>query len=108
METRREAAREFVTGDVVPGLGRSVPLAVEQVLDELCHRDRIAVDRWVLDTPVPPYFRLLAKFAKQDRVDRWMNTVFTPPSFVRIDIGAAWGWRVRSPEAPSVREEAAP
>jgi phenylpropionate dioxygenase-like ring-hydroxylating dioxygenase large terminal subunit len=50
---------------------------------------RITVDRWVLDTPVPPYFRLLAKFGKQDRVDRWMNTIFTPPAFVRIDIGAA-------------------
>jgi vanillate O-demethylase monooxygenase subunit len=49
----------------------------------------IGVDRWVLDTPVPPYFRLLAKFGKEERVDRWMNTVFTPPSFVRIDIGAA-------------------
>ena len=24
-----------------------------------------------------------------ERVDRWMNTVFTPPGFVRIDIGAA-------------------
>ena len=43
----------------------------------------------MLDTPVPPYFRLLAKFGKQDRVDRWMNTIFTPPAFVRIDIGAA-------------------
>jgi vanillate O-demethylase monooxygenase subunit len=51
--------------------------------------DRIAVDRWVLDTPVPPYFRLLASFDKEARVDRWMNTIFTPPSFVRIDIGAA-------------------
>jgi vanillate O-demethylase monooxygenase subunit len=51
--------------------------------------DRITVERWVLNTPVPPYFRLLAKFAKHDRVDRWMNTVFTPPAFVRIDIGAA-------------------
>ena len=50
---------------------------------------RISVDRWVLDTPVPPYFRLLAKFGKQDRIDRWMNTIFTPPAFVRIDIGAA-------------------
>ena len=51
--------------------------------------DRITVDRWVLDTPSPPYFRLLAGLTKDDRVDRWMNTVFTPPSFVRIDIGAA-------------------
>ena len=51
--------------------------------------DTIRVDRWVLDTPVPPYFRLLADFAPDARVDRWMNTVFTPPAFVRIDIGAA-------------------
>ena len=49
----------------------------------------ISVDRWVLDTAVPPYFRLLGDFTKEDRVDRWMNTHFTPPSFVRIDIGAA-------------------
>ena len=47
---------------------------------------RISVDRWVLDTPVPPYFRLLAKFGKQDRIDRGMNTIFTPPAFVRIDL----------------------
>src|SRR5690606_27221978 len=51
--------------------------------------DRITVDRWILDTPSPPYFRLLAGHGKDDRVDRWMNTVFSPPSFVRIDIGAA-------------------
>ncbi len=51
--------------------------------------NRITVDRWALDTPVPPYFRLLANFKKDERVDRWMNTIFTPPSFVRIDIGAA-------------------
>ena len=49
----------------------------------------IRVDRWVLDTPVPPYFRLLAVFGRDARVDRWMNTIFTPPAFVRIDIGAA-------------------
>lgn len=51
--------------------------------------DRITVDRWALDTPAPPYFRLLAGLGRDDRVDRWMNTVFTPPCFVRIDIGAA-------------------
>jgi len=49
----------------------------------------ITVERWVEDTPAPPYFRLLSDFKKHDRVDRWMNTSFTPPSFVRIDIGAA-------------------
>jgi vanillate O-demethylase monooxygenase subunit len=52
-------------------------------------RDCITVNRWVENSPVPPYFRLLARFPKEERVDRWMNTVFTPPGFVRIDIGAA-------------------
>jgi vanillate O-demethylase monooxygenase subunit len=51
--------------------------------------DCIRIDRWVLDTPVPPYFRLLADLPREARVDRWMNTTFQPPSFVRIDIGAA-------------------
>jgi vanillate O-demethylase monooxygenase subunit len=52
-------------------------------------RDHIQVNRWVEDTPVPGYFRLLADIEKGARVDRWMNTTYTPPSFVRIDIGAA-------------------
>jgi phenylpropionate dioxygenase-like ring-hydroxylating dioxygenase large terminal subunit len=51
--------------------------------------DGIQVNRWVLDTPIPPYFRLLAGLDRDLRVDRWMNTSYTPPSFVRIDIGAA-------------------
>jgi phenylpropionate dioxygenase-like ring-hydroxylating dioxygenase large terminal subunit len=51
--------------------------------------DAIQIDRWVLDTPVPPYFRLLVDMDKSARVDRWMNTTYTAPSFVRIDIGAA-------------------
>jgi len=63
--------------------------ANEIPVDYRIEPDRIFVDRWILDTPVPPYFRVLAKFAKDDRVDRWMNTIFTPPGFVRIDIGAA-------------------
>jgi len=50
---------------------------------------RIEVDRWVLNTPPPPYFTLLAGFERDARVDRWMNTTFLPPGFVTIDIGAA-------------------
>jgi len=49
----------------------------------------IRVERWILDTPTPPYFRLLAKFKKEDRVDRWMHLEFSPPAMVRLDIGAA-------------------
>ncbi|TAK80162.1 MAG: aromatic ring-hydroxylating dioxygenase subunit alpha [Betaproteobacteria bacterium] len=63
--------------------------ANEIPVDYRIEPDRILVERWVLDTPVPAYFRLLASFGKEERVDRWMNTVFTPPGFVRIDIGAA-------------------
>lgn len=51
--------------------------------------DSIQVDRWVLDTPVPSYFRMLADLPRDMRVDRWMNTTYTPPTFVRIDIGVA-------------------
>ncbi len=58
-------------------------------VDYRIENDEIRVDRWALDTPAPPYFRLLAGFAPDARVDRWMNTIFTPPAFVRIDIGAA-------------------
>jgi vanillate O-demethylase monooxygenase subunit len=49
----------------------------------------VTVERWVLDTPAPPYFRMLASFEREDRVDRWMNLEFSPPAMVRLDIGAA-------------------
>lgn len=51
--------------------------------------NNVVVRRWVEDTAVPPYFRLLGNFNKQERVDRWMNVHFSPPAMVRIDIGAA-------------------
>ena len=51
--------------------------------------NRVTVDRWVLGADLPPYFRVLAGMKKEHPADRWMNTVFTPPSYVRIDIGAA-------------------
>jgi vanillate O-demethylase monooxygenase subunit len=60
-----------------------IPIKTERV------GNRVRVDRWVLDTPSPPYFRLLANFKKEDRVDRWMNLEFSPPAMVRLDIGAA-------------------
>ena len=51
--------------------------------------DRVKVERLVLDTSVPPYFRLLSGYGKDERVDRWMNLEFSPPAMVRIDIGVA-------------------
>ena len=51
--------------------------------------DHVKVQRWISDTSVPPYFRLLAGLDKEQRVDRWMNLEFSPPAMVRIDIGVA-------------------
>lgn len=49
----------------------------------------VRVDRWEFDVPAPSYFRAMAGMSREDRVDRWLNLVYTPPSFVRLDIGAA-------------------
>ncbi|MGE4013877.1 MAG: Rieske 2Fe-2S domain-containing protein, partial [Alphaproteobacteria bacterium] len=51
--------------------------------------NRVRVNRWVLNTSVPPYFKLFRRFPKEARADRWMNLEFSPPAMVRIDIGAA-------------------
>ena len=47
----------------------------------------VTVERWEYDVPAPPYFRALAGMS--DHVDRWLHLVYTPPAFVRLDIGAA-------------------
>jgi vanillate O-demethylase monooxygenase subunit len=60
-----------------------IPIKVER------DGERVRVDRWILDSAAPPYFRTLAGFAKEERVDRWMNLEFSPPALVRLDIGAA-------------------
>lgn len=49
--------------------------------------DDLHVRRWIRDVSPPPYFRLLGGYERDARVDRWMDTHFTPPAFVRIDIG---------------------
>lgn len=51
--------------------------------------DHVVVQRWIRDTSVPPYFRLLAGLGKEERVDRWMNLEYSPPAMVRIHIGVA-------------------
>lgn len=51
--------------------------------------NRVRVERWVLDTPTPAYFRLIAGFEKEKRVDRWMHLEFVPPALIKVDIGAA-------------------
>jgi len=49
----------------------------------------VTVERWEFDQPAPSYFRAMAGMKKDDRVDRWLNLVYTPASFVRLDVGAA-------------------
>jgi len=49
----------------------------------------VTVERWAENVPAPSYFRAIAGFSREARVDRWMHLVFTPPAFVRLDIGAA-------------------
>ncbi|MSQ54233.1 MAG: aromatic ring-hydroxylating dioxygenase subunit alpha [Betaproteobacteria bacterium] len=49
----------------------------------------LKVERWTENVPVTSYFRSVAGFPREAVVDRWMNLVFTPPAFVRLDIGAA-------------------
>jgi len=49
----------------------------------------VIVERWTENVPVTSYFRNLGGFPRDAMVDRWMHLVFTPPAFVRLDIGAA-------------------
>ncbi len=49
----------------------------------------VIVERWTENVPVTSYFRALAGFPRDAVVDRWMHLVYTPPAFVRLDIGAA-------------------
>ena len=49
----------------------------------------VAVERWEHDVPAPSYFRAMTGMSREDRVDRWLHLVYTPPAFVRLDIGAA-------------------
>ena len=51
--------------------------------------DAVIVERWTENVPVTSYFRAIAGFPRDAMVDRWMHLVFTPPAYVRLDIGAA-------------------
>lgn len=47
----------------------------------------VKVSRWMLNSIPPPAYTQAVKFTK-DRVDRWMEIEFFPPSMVRIHTGA--------------------
>lgn len=51
--------------------------------------DLVRVTRWVMDSPPPMFFQKAGGFAADEHIDRWQVIEFTPPAFVRLDIGGA-------------------
>ena len=49
----------------------------------------VTVTRWIMDSPAPPFFNKAGGFREGEHVDRWQHITWTPPAFVRLDIGAA-------------------
>ena len=49
----------------------------------------VTVTRWVMNSPPPPFFQKAGGFAPDELVDRWQIITWTPPAFVRLDVGAA-------------------
>lgn len=48
--------------------------------------DGVRVTRWMIDTPAPPTYVKAGSFT--GNVDRWQIIDFTPPGYVRLDVGA--------------------
>jgi vanillate monooxygenase len=46
----------------------------------------VLVTRWMIDTPPPPTFVKVGGFT--GNVDRWQMIDYTPPAFLRLDVGA--------------------
>lgn len=51
--------------------------------------DLVRVTRWILDSPPPPFFQKAGGFSAEEPIDRWQIIEFTPPGFVRLDVGGA-------------------
>jgi vanillate O-demethylase monooxygenase subunit len=48
--------------------------------------DNVLVTRWIIDQPAPPTFVKVGGFT--GNVDRWQIIDYTPPAFLRLDVGA--------------------
>jgi vanillate O-demethylase monooxygenase subunit len=48
--------------------------------------ENVVVTRWIIDAPPPPTFVKVGGFTAN--VDRWQIIDFTPPAFLRLDVGA--------------------
>ena len=46
----------------------------------------VQVTRWIIDQPAPPAFVKIGGFT--GNVDRWQIIEYTPPSYIRLDVGA--------------------
>jgi vanillate monooxygenase len=49
-------------------------------------QDNVVVTRWIIDQPAPPTFVKVGGFTSN--VDRWQIIDYTPPAFLRLDVGA--------------------
>jgi vanillate O-demethylase monooxygenase subunit len=63
--------------------------AVAEAADVEAERigDKVRVTRWMIDQPPPPMYLKVREFA--GNIDRWQIIEFTPPGFVKLDIGGA-------------------
>jgi vanillate O-demethylase monooxygenase subunit len=48
--------------------------------------DAVTVTRWMIDQPPPPTYQAAGNFT--GNVDRWQIIEYTPPAFLRLDVGA--------------------
>ncbi len=51
--------------------------------------DLVRVTRWILDSRAPPFFQKAGGFTPDQNIDRWQIIEYTPPGFVRLDVGGA-------------------
>ena len=51
------------------------------------HGAGVRVTRWMIDVPAPPMYRRLVDFGTN--IDRWQIIDFSPPCFVKLDLGGA-------------------
>src|SRR5258706_2905368 len=62
--------------------------ATAEKAEQSTHRAErdVTVSRWMVDAPAPPTYVRAGGF--KGNVDRWQFIQFTPPCFVRLDVGA--------------------
>jgi len=73
----------FVHGTTIgnPALVEQAQVKVQRSGD-----NNVTVTRWIVDAPAPPTFVKAGGFTSN--VDRWQIINFTPPAFLRLDVGA--------------------